>query len=171
MGPERRLCDALLAKIHEQIDKTVHLIRLVPPESAAWTPPAGNGWPVSILLGHLLECAAGFCAVLAAAAPERLAHFAELRNLPVNHACAPGEAIRRLEVYRAHIGEGFAALEDARLAEPLPTIFVAQGEPLLTLLLGNLEHWINHKHQLFMYLQQMGVTVSTADLYRFRGVE
>jgi hypothetical protein len=171
MGPERRLCDALLAKVHEQIEKTAHLIRLVPPEHAAWRPPVGDGWPLNVLLGHLLECAAGFCAVLAAAAPERLAHFAELRKLPVNHACPPGDAIPRLELYRAHIDEGFAALDDARLAEPLPTIFVAHGEPLLTLLLGNLEHWINHKHQLFTYLQQMGVTVKTGDLYRFRGLE
>ena len=51
----------------------------------------------------------------------------------------------------------------------LPTVFVAEGETLLTLLLGNLEHVINHKHQLFMYLKLMTVSVSTEDLYRFRG--
>ena len=39
----------------------------------------------------------------------------------------------------------------------------------MTLLLGNLEHLINHKHQLFTYLKQMGVEVTTRDLYRFRG--
>jgi hypothetical protein len=49
------------------------------------------------------------------------------------------------------------------------TVFVERGEPLLTLLLGNLEHLINHKHQLFTYLKQMGVDVNTRDLYRFRG--
>ena len=50
----------------------------------------------------------------------------------------------------------------------MPTVFVAQGESILTLLLGNLEHLINHKHQLFTYLKQMGVPVATPDLYRFR---
>ena len=50
----------------------------------------------------------------------------------------------------------------------MPTVFVPQGESILTLLLGNLEHLINHKHQLFTYLKQMGVPVATPDLYRFR---
>jgi hypothetical protein len=35
-------------------------------------------------------------------------------------------------------------------------VFVPQGEPLLTLLLGNLEHFINHKYQLFSYLKGKG---------------
>jgi hypothetical protein len=64
--------------------------------------------------------------------------------------------------------EGFAALRDAGLCRELPTFFVPEGESVLTLLLGNLEHLINHKHQLFMYLKLMGVNVGTPDLYRFR---
>jgi hypothetical protein len=153
---------ALLAKIHEQTDRTAHLISLLPAERAA---------DVAHLLGHLLECHAGFCAVLFAAAPDRLAHFAALRDLPVNHACAPGEAIDRLAHYRTHISEGFAALTDADLARAIPTVFVPAGEPLLTLFLGNLEHLINHKHELFTRIKQMGVAVATPDLYRLRGVE
>ncbi len=43
-----------------------------------------------------------------------------------------------------------------------------RANPIATLLLGNLEHLINHKHQLFTYLKQMGVPVATPDLYRFR---
>jgi len=39
---------------------------------------------------------------------------------------------------------------------------------VLTLFLGNLEHLINHKHQLFACLKQMGVPVATADLYQLR---
>ena len=49
------------------------------------------------------------------------------------------------------------------------TVFVKNGEPLLTLLLGNLEHRINHKHQLVMYFKMMDANVRSADLYRFRG--
>ena len=89
--------------------------------------------------------------------------------MPVNHSCAPAEAAGRIPLYRARIDEGFALLDDASLALPVPTIFVKQGEPVLTLLLGNLEHLINHKHQLFTYLKLMGVDVNTSDLYRFRG--
>ena len=50
-----------------------------------------------------------------------------------------------------------------------PNILFLSPVPILTLLLGNLEHLINHKHQLFTYLKQMGVPVATPDLYRFRG--
>ncbi|HWP44996.1 MAG TPA: DinB family protein, partial [Blastocatellia bacterium] len=121
------------------------------------------------LLGHLLECAAGFCAALYAASPERLAHFARLRELEVNHFCQIEEARARLRDYRARIREGFEQVSDGDLSRPVPTLFVPEGEPLLAILLGNLEHLINHKHQLFFYLKLLGVEVATADLYRIRG--
>ena len=165
--PEAVLCASLHEKIGEQIERSLHLIGLVPDANLAWAPDPG-AWTVGELLGHLLECMAGFCAVLAAAEPQRLAHFRELRELPVNHPCSPAEAAARIAIYRAHIEEGFALLTDADLARRLATVFVAQGELLLTLLLGNLEHLINHKHQLFTYLKQMGAPVATPDLYQFR---
>jgi hypothetical protein len=33
-------------------------------------------------------------------------------------------------------------------------------------LLANLEHFINHKYQLFFYLKLLGVSVDTRDLYK-----
>ena len=167
-GPERRLCASLLLKIQEQIERTIHLINLVPADQLDWKPAIPGAWPVEMLLGHLLDCLAGFCAVLAAAEPERLAHFSQLRNLPVNQACSPADALSRIDIYRRRIGEGFALLDDADLSRTAPTVFVEHGEPLLTLFLSNLEHLINHKHQLFTYLKQMGLDVGTRDLYRFR---
>ena len=164
-----RLCATLLAKIHEQIERTVHLINVVPADRLNWTPPIPGAWPVEVLLGHLLECFAGFCAVLSAVEPERLAHFAELRTLPVNHACSPADALSRIALYRTHIDEGFALLVDSNLSKSVSTVFVNDGESLLTLLLGNLEHLVNHKHQLFTYLKEMGLDVDTRDLYQFRG--
>jgi hypothetical protein len=168
MDSQRRLCASLLLKIQEQIDGTVHLINLLPADRSNWKPAIPGAWPVEMLLGHLLDCLAGFCAVLAAAEPQRLAHFSELRNLPVNHACSRGDAASRISLYRARIDEGLALLEDADLGRIVGTVFVERGETVLTLFLGNLEHLINHKHQLFMYLKQMGVELSTRDLYRFR---
>jgi uncharacterized damage-inducible protein DinB len=154
--PDVALGAALLDKIGEQIERTSHLIGLVPAERLDWRPQPGD-WTTGELIGHLLDCMSGFCAVLAAAEPQRLAHFAKLRETPGS-----------IESFRSHIEEGFALLTDADLARRVPTVFVAQGEPILTLLLGNLEHLINHKHQLFAYLKQMGVRVATPDLYRFR---
>jgi uncharacterized damage-inducible protein DinB len=155
--PDAPLRDALLEKIREQIERTRHLIGLVPEARQSWTPSPG-AWTTGELISHLLDCISGFCAVLAAAEPERLAHFAKLREQPAT-----------IEGYRAHIEEGFALLTDADLTRRIPTVFVAQGETVLTLLLGNLEHLINHKHQLFSYLKQMGVPVATPDLYQLRG--
>ena len=155
--PDAPLCAALVDKIGEQIERTRHLIALVPAERLDWRPQAGD-WTTADLLGHLLDCISGFCAVLAAAEPERLAHFAKLREMPTT-----------IEIFHSHIEEGFALLTDADLARRVPTVFVPEGESILTLLLGNLEHLINHKHQLFIYLKQMGVPVATLDLYRLRG--
>lgn len=149
----------MLAKVDEQIERTIHLAELVP----------AGGAEAALLLGHLLDCMGGFCAVLAAAMPERLAHFSELRGLPVNHACSAAEAVQRMAIYRSHIEEGFQVLRDDDLSRLLPTVFVPGGETVLTLLLGNLEHLINHKHQLFVLLRTSGCRVGTADLYRLRG--
>jgi hypothetical protein len=154
--PDTALCVALLDKIGEQIELTRHLIRLVPAGRLDWRPETGD-WTTADLLGHLLDCISGFCAVLGAAEPERLAHFDKLREIPAT-----------IEIFHSHIVEGFALLTGADLARRVPTVFVAEGESILTLLLGNLEHLINHKHQLFTYLKQMGVPVATPDLYRFR---
>ena len=169
MGSGRPITAALLVKIHEQIDRTAHLLHLIPAGQLDWRPPLLDAWTVGLLIGHLLDCAAGFCAVLAALEPQRLAHFAELRSLAVNYSCAPAEAVSRMALYRMRIDEGFALLDDLRLSQLVPTAFVPEGEPLVTLVLGNLEHLINHKHQLFTYLKQMGVEVSTRDLFQFRG--
>jgi len=169
MDPGQPICTSLLLKIQEQIDRTVHLINLLPVDRLDWKPALPDAWPIGLLLGHLVDCLAGFCAVLAAAEPDRLAHFGELRNLPVNQAVGPVDTVARMAFLRARIEEGFTLLDDASLARTVPTVFVPEGETLLTLFLGNLEHLINHKHQLFMELKQMGVAVTTRDLYRFRG--
>ena len=165
MGP---LAGAVYAKIAEQIERTVHLIGLIPRDRVQWTPPIDGAWSFGQLLGHLFDCFAGICAVLHAAHPQELDHFAELQNLPVNFACDLGEARERIELYRARIEEAFAVLHDDDLGRKLPTVFVSDGEPVLTLLLGNLEHVINHKYQLFTYLKLAGVSVGTPDLYQFR---
>jgi hypothetical protein len=164
------LAPLVLEKLREQVERLDHLLALIPPgafTSAAL--PIRNAMPLDMLLGHLLECLAGVCATVHAAHPERLAHFACLRTLPVNHRCGIQEARDRIAEYMSHIAEGFACLTNLDLARLIPTVFVPRGEAVLTLLLGNLEHLINHKHQLFLYLKLLDVTVDTPDLYHWRG--
>jgi len=163
------LCSILLSKIDEQIERTCHLISLLPENMLDWRPANSTMFSTAFLLGHLLECLAGFCAVLHAANREALKHFSELKGLPVNHHCDKDEALLRVAAYKACIHEGFVLLRDEQLGTMLPTVFVKGGEALLSLLVGNLEHLINHKHQLFTYLKLMGGEVRSDDLYQFRG--
>jgi hypothetical protein len=163
------LCSAFLEKIREEIERSTHLLALLPQVPLDWTPPIAGARPIGWLMGHLLECLAGFCAVLYAARARELAHFERLKALPANHLCGPEEARRRIAEYAFHIEEGMALLQDSDLARGIPTVFVPEGELLLTLLLGNLEHLINHKYQFLIYLKLAGGAAGTRDLYHFRG--
>ena len=167
MGASDALPTLILSKLEEQIERAQHLISLIPQDKLEWRPQS-NTLRVCDLLGHLLECLAGLCATVYAVKTDRLAHFALLRDLPVNHCCGIKEATDRMEDYRLHIREGMELLVDDDLTKSIPTVFVADGEAVITLLLGNLEHLVNHKHQLFFYLKLMGVGVGTGDLYRIR---
>jgi hypothetical protein len=161
------LTSLLLAKIEQQIELAAGLVALVPDDKLEWQ-PAPAAFQLGNLLGHLLEACAGFCAALYKFKPQELAHFTRLRDLPVNHRCDAREATERLRDYLKYIREGFATLTDSDLARRVPTVFVPAGEAVLTILLANLEHFINHKHQLFFYLKLLGVEVGTAQLYEMK---
>ena len=167
MGESNALASLFLSKLEEQIERTQHLIALIPPDKLEWKPQP-DSLRVCDLLGHLLECLAGFCATLYAVNSAPLVHFSGLRELPVNHCCGIEEASERIRDYGLHIREGFAVLNDANLASRVPTVFVAEDEAVMTVMLGNLEHFVNHKYQLFFYLKLMGAGVMTGDLYRTR---
>ena len=166
--------NSLENKVSETIERTDHLVELIPVEHLTWRPELPNGQPTASdlghLVGHLLDCVAGFCAALYAAHPSELSDLVSLQSLPVNHACLPQEARKRMKTYADHIHRGFQQSTDADLARRIPTVFVPEGETLLSLLLGNLEHLINHKYQLFFYLKLAGVAVNSEDLYAWRGV-
>ena len=166
---EHVLSPIVLSKIEDQIDRIDHLVALLPDGQLDWTPPIPRAFSVSVLLGHLMESTSGFCAVLYAARPDRLGHFVELKKLSGNGRIGPSEARVRLGMYRAHIREGFALLSDEDLGRKIPTVFVPEGESILSLLLVNSEHLASHKYQLFMYLRLLGVNVASKDLYHFSG--
>lgn len=169
----RILAEALFVKICESTERTAHLVSLVPDENLHWRPNADADerplMELGELLGHLLDCAAGFCACFAKAFPGRWPAMEKLEALSVNHFCGPREALTRLDEYRLRIKVASTEISDEDLKRCVPTVFVAEGEPLITLLLGNLEHLSHHKYQLFLYLRMLGLKVGTADLYQLRG--
>jgi hypothetical protein len=170
---EQTLVKSLAEKVLETIERTDHLVLLVPANLLEWRPelPSQSALPNNFgsLLGHLLDCLAGFCAVFYRAFPEELADFQKLRSSSINESCLPLNARARITFYAAQIDRGFQRCKDEDLGTRIPTIFVPEGETLLTILLGNLEHLINHKYQLFFYLKLAGVPVGSRDIYRWRG--
>lgn len=169
----RELTISVRDKILEAIERTIHLVLLVPPDHLGWRPLQEGSAPqkttdVGHLLGHLLDCAAGLCAVLQTVSPRELNRFDQLQQLEVNHSCTPENAANRLQQYSDAISRAFEFITDADLGRNTPTIFAPEGERLITLLLGNFEHLINHKYQLFFYLKLLNVPVNSMDLYRFR---
>ena len=168
-GRTNQFVGLILSKLEEQIDRADHLLTLIPPDKLEWRPVA-DSLRVCDLLGHLLDCLAGFCATLYAIDRKRLAHFERLRNLAVNQPCAIAEASERIRDYASSIREGFSVISDGDLARRIPTVFAPEGEAVITILLDNLEHLINHKHQLFFYLKLLGVKVGTEDLYKLRSI-
>lgn len=169
---ERAITESVKEKVFEAIERTEHLVSMVPVDRLTWAPefPATAAPPRDLghLLGHLLDCLAGFCAVFAKAFPEQLADFQQLRSFPVNQSCSPEETSKGIHMFAGYIERGFACCTDADLPRKIPTVFVPAGETVLTLLLGNLEHLLNHKYQLFLHLKLAGVPVGTPDIYRLR---
>ncbi len=163
----------LFAKIDEQIQRLSGIISRLPAGNLHWRPsmpqmPVPAPRSLGEVLGHLLQCLAGFVAVLHAVRPGELSHFVELKQRPVNHFCQEAEALARISEYRDYLHAGFQLLTDEQLARVIPTVFVKEGETVLTLLLGNFEHLVNHKHELFMYTKFLGVPLTSPDLYQFR---
>jgi len=169
---DREIVESLFGKVREAIERTDHLVSLLPPGAASWRPelpPGQAAADAGHLLGHLLDCLGGFCACFERAYPDAFPEGAALRDLAVNHSLDPAAARERMRAYRQAIERGFARCTDGDLARRVATVFVPEGEPLATLLLGNLEHLLNHKYQLFFYLKLLGVDVGSRDLYQFRG--
>jgi hypothetical protein len=174
----REVVEAVREKVRETIERTEHLIGMTPSGQLGWSPgmaeeavPDAEAQAIDLghLLGHLLTCLAGFCAAFYAAFPETLSEFERLRGLSVDHSCMPEEAKKQIAIYAAAIEKGFACCREEDLVRKVKTVFVPEGETLMTLLLGNLEHLMNHKYQLFFYLKMLGVKAGTEDLYRLRG--
>jgi hypothetical protein len=170
---ERVLVLSLKDKVLETIERTDHLVSLVPPDRLNWCPEVPSHLPPSSdfghLVGHLLDCLAGFCAAFYAGFPSELADFLEYRSMTLNQSCSPEKARASSKVYTGLIDRGFGCCTDADLARKIQTLFVPEGETLLTILLGNLEHLVSHKYQLFFHLKLAGVAVTSRDIYKWRG--
>jgi uncharacterized damage-inducible protein DinB len=166
------IVDCVAEKVMETVERAEHLISLVPATRLEWRPEirAGQARPRDFghLLAHILDSLSGFCAAFHKAFPLELADFAELRSMIVSESSSPDQARAKMVRYRAEIARGFHCCTDLDLSRKIPTVFAPEGQTLLAILLGNLEHLINHKYQLFFYLKLAGVPAESRDLYKWR---
>ena len=140
----RELCDAIALKVDHQVDRVLRMCALVPEERVGWQPPIPRPITFGQLFTHLCECLAGVAATLQAARPKELAHLSKLKGLLSSPCASVADAVSRLGEFRAAVAEGFAALTDDDLPRRIPTVFVKDGEPVLTLILINIEHLASH---------------------------
>ena len=73
----------ILAKVQEQIERTEHLLGLIPPDKIDWQPDP-NSRRLSELLGHLLDCLAGFCAAVCISSSRALCYWYSGRLLAIS---------------------------------------------------------------------------------------
>jgi uncharacterized damage-inducible protein DinB len=169
------IVESVAEKVMETIERTDHLVSFVPAAGLSGRPEFAGGQPnasdLGHLLAHLVDCLSGFCGAFYKAFPAQLADFAELRSMAIPESLSPQEARAKMKLYAVQIERGFRCCTSDDLARRIPTAFVSEGQTLLSILLGNLEHLINHKYQLFSYLKLLGLSVGSRDIYRFREVK
>jgi len=157
MAGEGVLAAALRARMEEECELTARLLGMLPEGSEGWRPPY-DGFSCGELAAHLVDTMAGFCAALG----RRRDGWEWGREAAIE------ESRRWFGNFREDAMERISAVGDEGLRRVVPTVFAPEGQPLLAILLANLAHLINHKHQLFTYLKLMGLEVGSRDLYRFR---
>jgi len=166
VASENPLVHSLAERVDDQLDRLVHLAEIVPEGWQARVPPLPTEtFPdhrtVGELLVHLTEALDGLCGTLYNVDPTRFESLLELRQDGAR------EHSSRFRLYRVALAQAFESLEDEDLAVTVRSPFRADGETVLARVLVNLEHVVNHKHELFIALKLLGLNLGTADLYRF----
>ncbi len=142
------------------------LIGMSPEDRLAWR-PAGNFMTLGQLIYHVGDALGGdlrrlFSGDWPAITPEELDEMMKVEN---RRSCAAEEALARLAEDEAVFEKFLAGIsKDEFASKPVSTPWGVQGkmEPMAVTFL---EHFNNHKMQLFLYLKLLGFPVNTGTLY------
>jgi hypothetical protein len=140
------------------------LIGMVPTDKLGWQPG-----PKFMTLGQLI-----FHLSLGVGDGVRLLHGGEWptddemlegmkqENLP---SCCVEEALEKLEVDKKTLSDALAAISEQDFASKTLSVPWGMQGKMEVLALSFLEHFTNHKMQLFLYLKMLGLPVNTQTLY------
>lgn len=142
------------------------LIEMTPGDRLDWKPGA-NFMSLGQLIYHVGDGLGGDLRRLFSGDWPRMTEeeLAEMMKVENRHSCAPGEALKRLEGDEAVFEKFLDSISEAEFAmKPVSTPWGTQGkmEPMSV---SFLEHFNNHKMQLFLYLKMLGFPVDTGTLY------
>jgi uncharacterized damage-inducible protein DinB len=140
------------------------LISMVPADKLNWK-PGPTFMSVGQVLCHLSDgFGGGFDMLLSGKWPsmEEMGEGMKLENLP---SCSPQEALDKLEKDKKILREvldGLSAEDFTNKVVSVPWGMTAKVERMA---ISFLEHFTNHKMQLFTYLKLLGLPVNTETLY------
>ena len=142
------------------------LIGMVPADKLEWRPKP-NFMSFGQLICHVAGGTGGdlrclFTGDWPPMSPEKMVEMMKLENLP---SCGVEEALSKLEEDKAILREFLDNISDDEFAnKAVSTPWGTQGK-MERMSIAFLEHFVNHKMQLFLYLKLLGLPVDTGTLY------
>lgn len=149
-----------------QLAPSEPLFRLVPPEQKDWVPTEG-----SFTAGQLMYHMAYSLRFNADGIRSNTWALPSLRHVFVGNRRTPSAPVEEcIVLYRenaAYFLESFITMSEEEFREGMLDTLQLGRAPKWKMALFALEHHLNHKAELFMYLKQMGVKVTSRELYGY----
>ena len=154
-----------LTYFDEILKPTEPLFRLIPPEKLDWK-PTENSFTIGQLIAHIV----GALLVYGNGITTGEWGFQSMREIFVMNrrqtSVTIEEAIGRLHANTSEFKRLVGSLSDDEFSFGVVDSPQLGRVPRLRLAMLGIEHHLNHKTELFMYLKLLGVDVNTGTLYR-----
>jgi uncharacterized damage-inducible protein DinB len=140
------------------------LIGMVPADKLDWK-PGPTFMSVGQVLCHLSDgFGGGFDMLLSGKWPsmEEMGEGMKLENLP---SCSPQEALDKLEKDKKILRKVLDSVSEEDFTNKVVSVPWGWKAKMERMAIGFLEHFTNHKMQLFTYLKLLGLPVNTETLY------
>ena len=140
------------------------LIGMVPADKLNWR-PGPTFMSVGQVLCHLSDgFGGGFDMLLSGKWPsmEEMGEGMKLENLP---SCSPREALEKLEKDKKILRQVLDGVSEEDFTNKVVSVPWGMTAKVERMAISFLEHFTNHKMQLFTYLKLLGLPVNTETLY------
>lgn len=141
------------------------LIRMVPADKLEWR-PGPNFMSLGQVICHLGEgMGSELRCLFTGQWPHTMEQMMELMKLENYPSCAVEEALSKLEKDKTVLREFLDSLSEEDFTHKVVSAPWGMGGKMERMAISFLEHFTNHKMQLFTYLKLLGFPVHTGTLY------